>query len=157
MNATEIINSGSTYLILVLVFLLWRFALGYQFEWQNIKPFSPPSIFIRSFYSAFTFVTLGLLLYVLRFYRALHDILVKGMGLWGLYNFIKAVVWAFLMFISYQYIVPALFGLLNTSISILYNIVGVILYTLPPLGITLIIVIGFMLFRKYRTSIGNPS
>ncbi len=152
-NTREIVSSATTYVILVLVFLLWHFALGVKFEWQSISPLSEPSIFVRSFYSAFVFCTLGLFLYVIRFYKVLHDILVKALGLWGLYNFVKAIVWTLLMYVSYQYIVPKVFGLLNTSASFLYNIVGIVLYALPPLGITLIITIGFMLFRKNRTNL----
>ena len=144
----DVFSSGITYAILALVFLLWRFALGYQFAWQNIEPFSPPSIFVRLFYSAFTFLTLGFLLYIARFYKVLHDILVKGMGLWGLYNGVKAVVWAFLMYISYQYIVPWLFSILNTGISVLFNSANLVLYTLPPVGISLIIGFIFILFKK---------
>jgi len=149
-NTKEILSSAGTYFILVLVFLLWRFALGYQFKWQQIEPLSPPSIFIRSFYSAFTFLTLGLLLYIVRFYKVMHDILVKGMGLWGLYDAIKAVLWLLLMFISYQYIVPWLFALLNASASILYNIVGFILYALPPVGISLLIIFYIILKSKVK-------
>lgn len=144
----DVFSSGITYAILALVFLLWRFALGYQFEWQNIEPFSPPSIFIRVFYSAFTFLTLGFLLYIAQFYKVLHDILVKGMGLWGLYNGIKAVVWAFLMYISYQYIVPWLFTILNAGVSILFNIANFVLYVLSPIGISLILSIIYLLLKK---------
>lgn len=146
----EILSSGTTYAILILVFLLWRFVLGIHFEWQQIEPFEQPSIFVRAFYSAFTFFTLGLLLYVARFYKVLHDILVKGMGLWGLYNFVKAVIWAFLMYISYQYIVPWIFNVLNTSISLLYNIAGLVLYTLPPIGISLFVAIIFTLWKTKK-------
>ncbi len=149
-NTKEIVTSATTYIILLLVFLLWHFAFGYKFEWQQIEPFEQPSIFIRAFYSAFTFFTLGFLLYIARFYKVLHDILVKGMGSWGLYNAIKAVVWLFLMFISYQYIVPWLFKILNASISLLYNIAGLVLYTLPPIGISLIIAIVFALWKTKR-------
>ncbi len=149
-QAKEIVGSASTYLILALIFLLWRFALGIQFEWHQIEPFEQPSIFVRYFYSAFTFFTLGLLLYVARFYKVLHDILVKGMGMWGLYNAIKAVVWLFLMFISYQYIVPWLFRILNASISLLYNIAGLALYALPPLGISLIVAIAYTLWKTKK-------
>jgi hypothetical protein len=156
-HAKEIFSSGVFYILLILVFLLWRFAFGYQFEWQNIEPFSPPSIFIRIFYSAFTFVTLGFLLYVLRFYKALHDILVRGMNLWGLYNSIKAIVWAVLMYLSYQYIVPWLFSILNASVSILYNIASFVLYIFPPLGIAIIIAISYTFFRKQHTRIRNPN
>jgi len=151
-QAKNIAESASTYMILALVFLLWRFAFGMQFEWQQIEPLSQPSIFIRSFYSAFTFFTLGLLLYIARFYKVLHDILVKGMGLWGLYNAIKAILWLFLMFISYQYIVPWSFAILNTSATILYNVVGFVLYVLPPLGTSLIIAIAYALWKTKKAS-----
>jgi hypothetical protein len=151
-NAKEIVGSAATYVILALIFLLWYFILGIKFEWQQIKPLSPPSIFIRSFYSAFVFCTLGFFLYVIRFYKVMHDILVKVFGLWTLYNFIKAVIWAFLIYVSYQYIVPWLFTLLNTSVSILYNIVGFILYTLPPLGMSLVVVIFCLIWKHKKLS-----
>lgn len=152
-HLSEILSSGTTYAILALVFLLWRFALGIHFEWQQIEPFEQPSIFVRAFYSAFTFFTLGLLLYVARFYKVLHDILVKETGMWGLYNAIKAIVWLFLMFLSYQYIVPWLFKILNASISLLYNIAGLVLYTLPPIGISLIVAIVFTLWKTKKRQI----
>lgn len=147
-NAKEIVTSAATYLILILVLLLWHFALGYKFEWQHIAPLSEPDFFVRSFYSAFTFFTLGFLLYEARFYKVLHDIVVKGFGMWDLYNFIKAVVWLFLMFISYQYIVPALFTVLNTSASFLYNIAALVLYALPPVGISIILSVIYFLLKK---------
>lgn len=145
-----VLSSGTTYAILTLIFLLWRFALGYQFEWQQIEPLSQPSIFVRTFYSAFTFITLGFFLYIAHFYKVLHDILVKGMGLWGLYNGIKAVVWTFLMYISYQYIVPWLFNILNAGVSVLFNIANLVLYVLPPIGVSLILsIIYFFLKKRY--------
>lgn len=146
-NAKEIVNDGTTYMILVLVLLLWYFALGIKFEWRHISPLSEPSIFVRAFYSAFTFCTLGLLLYVIRFYKVLHDIVVKTFGFWELYNFIKAVVWLFLMYISYAYLVPWLFNVLNSGVLILFNIANLILYVLPPLGISLIISIIYIFLK----------
>src|SRR3989338_218798 len=147
-NAKEIVSDGTTYAILALVLLLWHFALGVKFEWQNISPLSEPSIFVRAFYSAFTFCTLCLLLYVIRFYKVLHDIVVKAFGMWELYNLIKAVLWLFLMYISYAYLVPWLFNILNSGISILFNIANLVLYALPPVGIALILSIVYLLCRK---------
>ncbi len=147
-NAKELISNGTTYAILALVFLLWNFALGIKFEWQSISPLSEPSVFVRAFYSAFTFCTLGLFLYVIKFYKVLHDIVVKAFGMWGLYNFIKAVLWLFLMYISYAYLVPWLFNILNTSASILFNVANLVLYALPPVGIALILSIVYMLGIK---------
>ncbi len=140
------------YVILALVLLLWNFALGIKFQWQSISPLPEPSIFVRSFYSAFVFCTLGLFLYLIRFYKVLHDIVVKAFGFWELYNFIKAVVWLFLMYISYVYLVPWLFNILNTSASILFNIVNLVLYVVPSVGIATILSIIYFLVRKRLTS-----
>ncbi len=147
-NTKKILSSGTTYVILALVLLLWHFALGIKFEWQHISPLSEPSIFIRTFYSAFTFCTLGLFLYVIGFYKVLHDIVVKAFGMWEIYNLIKAVLWLFLMYISYAYLVPWLFNVLNASISILFNIANLVLYALPPVGIALILSIIYLLYNK---------
>src|SRR3989338_2453920 len=147
-NAKEIVSDGTTYIILALVLLLWHFALGIKFEWQPVSPLSEPSIFVRAFYSAFTFCTLGLLLYMIRFYKVLHDIVVKVFGMWGLYNLIKAVLWLFLMYISYAYLVPWLFNILNTSASILFNIANLVIYALPPIGIALILSIVYLLCQQ---------
>ena len=147
-NAKEILSSGSTYVILALVLLLWHFALGIKFQWQSIRPLSAPSIFVRSFYSAFVFCTLGLFLYVIEFYKFLHDIVVKVFGMWELYNLIKAVLWLFLIWISYAYLVPWLFDVLNGGISILFNVANLVLYALPPVGITLILSVIFLLTRS---------
>jgi hypothetical protein len=147
-NAKEIVSSATIYVILALVFLLWRFALGIKFEWQSISPLSAPSVFVRMFYSAFTFCTIGLFLYVIKFYKVLHDITVKVFSTWELYNFIKAILWAFLMYISYAYLVPWLFNVLNASISILFNIANFVLYVLPPVGIALILSIVYLLCRQ---------
>lgn len=147
-NAKEIVSSGTTYVILAFVLLLWHFALGIKFEWQTISPLSAPSVFVRVFYSAFTFCTIGLFLYVIKFYKVLHDIVVKTLGMWKIYNFIKAVLWAFLMYISYVYLVPWLFSVLNASISILFNIANLVLYALPPVGIALVLSIVYLLCRQ---------
>jgi len=149
----EIVSSGTTYAILVLVFLLWRFALGFEFHLQEIEPFQQPSIFVRSFYSLFTFWTLGRLLYFAGFYKLLHDIVVKAFGAWQLYYGIKGIIWAGLMYISYQYIVPWLFTVLNTGASILYNIAAFVLYVLPPLGITLIAAIIYLLWKTKKAAL----
>src|SRR3989338_370055 len=147
-NTKEIVGSGTTYVILAFVLLLWHFALGIKFEWQTISPLSAPSVFVRVFYSAFTFCTIGLFLYVIKFYKVLHNIVVKAFGMWELYNFIKAVLWLFLMYISYAYLVPWLFNVLNTSMSILFNIANLVIYALPPIGIALILSIVYLLCQQ---------
>lgn len=147
-NSKEIISSAATYVILALVFLLWHFALGFKFNWQQVSPLEAPDIFVRSFYSAFTFCTLGFVLYEMNFYKVLHDIVVKAFGMWEIYNLIKALLWLFLMYISYAYLVPWLFDILNTGASVLFNIANFVLYALPPIGITLILSMIYFLFKR---------
>jgi hypothetical protein len=147
-NTIEIVSSATTYVILAFVLLLWHFVLGLKFQWKSISPLSEPSIFVRAFYSAFTFCTLGLFLYAIRFYKILHDIVVKIFGMWELYNLIKAVLWLFLMYISYTYLVPWLFNVLNASISILFNVANLVLYLFPPVGIAMILSISYLLVKK---------
>lgn len=152
-NAKSVLSDATTYVVIAFVFLLWRFALGQTFEWREVAPFSEPSIFVRTFYSAFTFATLGALLYAARFYKVLHDVLVKTFGPWELYNAIKAVVWLGLMYVSYTYIVPWLFGVLNAGASVLFNIASLFLYATPPLGLGIIasILISLLKYRRERS------
>lgn len=147
-NAKEVVGSATTYMILAFVLLLWYFALGIKFEWQTISPLSAPSIFVRVFYSAFTFCTIGLFLYAIKFYKVLHDIVVKTFGMWRIYNLIKAVLWISLMYISYAYLVPCLFNALNASALILFNTASLVLYALPPIGIALVLSVVYMLGRN---------
>jgi hypothetical protein len=148
----EVLTSAIPYVVFLLTLLLWHFALGAKFQWVEVKPLSEPEFFYRAFYSAFTFCTLGFLLYEARFYKVLHDIIVKGLGLWGLYNLIKAAVWLLLMYVSYQYLVPAVFTVLNTSASVLYNGAGMVVYALPSVGITVVFVLIYVLVRSNKRS-----
>jgi hypothetical protein len=150
-NAKEIVSSAITYIILSFVLLLWYFVLGIKFQWQNINPLSEPSFFIRSFYSAFTFCTLGRVLYKVRFYKLLYDIIVRTLGSPELFNAIKAALWIFLMYLSYAYIVPWIFNVLNFSLSLLFNIANLALYAFPPVGIALILSFVYMLpYKKLK-------
>ena len=136
----KIISSAMTYIVLVFIFLLWHFILGIKFQWQDITTLSQPTIFVRSFYSAFVFGTIGAFLYFIHFYELLKYIVVKKFRLLELYKIIKAVLWAYLIYISYMYIVPGIFKILNIGMSFLFNIANLVLYLLPPIGIALVIV-----------------
>ncbi len=52
------------------------------------------------------------------------------------------------MWISYAYLVPWLFDVLNGGISILFNIANLVFYALSPVGITLILSIIYVLSKK---------
>ncbi len=144
-NVKKIVSSATTYIVFALVFLVWHFILGIKFQWQDIVPLSQPTIFIRAFYSAFVFVTLGRLLYFIHFYEVLSDILAEQ---FKLYISIKSIIWMVLMYVSYQYIIPWIFSILNTGISVLFNLANLILYIIPLVGISIILTMIYFFIKS---------
>lgn len=136
----EITQSAVTSFVLALAFLVYTWHLGNTFVWHSISPIEQPKIFIRVFYSALAFVIPGALLYEIGYYKILHDIIVKGFGLWGLYNLVKAVTWGALMALMY-FAFGLTINILNTIASFFYNLFNFILYLSPTLGVFLILTI----------------
>ena len=89
----EILTGAVFSIVCTLAFLLWIYGMGKTFTWTDISPIDPPSIFVRIFYSALTFVTLGALLYKIKFYQGLYRIL----GDWRSFKEAKAIIWVLLM------------------------------------------------------------
>lgn len=149
----EIISSAVFLVSLSLIILLWHFDKGDNFVWRNIEPISAPSLFARIFYSALVFVTVGFLLYLVRFYRLLHTFFVKFIGDRKLYKEVKKIIWGVLILIMYFYIVPKIVNVLNLCCSFIYNIYGFILFKLPLVGISSIILIAsfFVIFKYKKT------
>lgn len=149
----EITQSAVASFVLALVFVVYLWHLGNTFAWQPISPIEQPNIFARIFYSALAFILPGAFLYEVGYYKILHDVIVKGFGLWGLYNLIKAVTWIALMTLMYF-----VFGLtvdtLNALASFFYNIFNFILYLSPTLGIFLILTI--LISYIYSRAKGAP-
>lgn len=145
----DIITKTMFIIVFALVTLLWHFVLGKNFEWQEISPIPEPSIFIRYFYSALVFVIPGRFLYRTKFYKSLHFLTVRILGDWKLYKDTKKFIWISLILIMYFSVVPKIIYFLNTIISIIYNLLGFVLYLSPPLGISLIIfIVVHILIKK---------
>jgi len=139
------ILSGTVFsFIYTLAFLLWIYGTGKTFSWMDISPIDLPSIFVRIFYSALTFMTLGAILYKIKFYKVLYQIV----GDWRTFKEVKAVIWVLLMGIMFFAIVPFVINLLNGIISIGYNLFAFILYAFPPVGISIIIFAFYLYFKK---------
>ncbi len=130
----EITQSAVLSFVSALVFAVYLWHLGNTFAWQSISPIEQPSIFVRAFYSALAFVIPGALLYEIGYYKILHDIIVKGFGLWGLYNLIKAVTWGALIALVY-FVFGLTINVLNTIASFFYNTFKFILYLSPAIGL----------------------
>lgn len=128
-------NSTVTYLFMSLALIIWFYVLRNELFWFHIE--IPPIllIFFQSILSIIVFYTFGLFLYSIFFYKVLHFIIVKIFNLWGLYILVKAVIWAFLMFIAGMVII----FFLNPALSFLLNIFLFLIYSIPPILIALII------------------
>lgn len=135
-------------IILPFIFLFWNYLTGKNFVWHNISPLDTPD-WQRYLYSALTFVSLGLLLYKIRFYQLLYFIFVTVLGDWRSYKEIKGIIWVGLMFLMYFKIVPWFVSVLNIIVSFFYNIFGFVLYSAPSLVITLAILSPFILIKKF--------
>lgn len=146
-QAKEILTSGIFYLIVILSLSLWYFGIGKEFMWIPIEALDAPSIFSRLFYSALTFVTLGRILYKIKFYKFLYIVL----GDWRSFKKAKALVWAILLYFMFLWVVPKFFDLLNAIISFGYNILNLILFLFPPVGVSIIVfIIGMHIHKKIR-------
>lgn len=147
----EVVTSTIFTIIFILFLSIWHYALGKNFIWREINPIPKPSEFIRFIYSALVFVTFGWFLYWIRFYKFLHSIIVRGLRDWKLYKDTKAIIWSSLILVMYFFVVPTVIDFLNSTISIIYNLLVFILYLLPPLVGSLVLVIaGIFLIKKYE-------
>ena len=145
-NKKEIASTTAFAVVFALAILLWYFALGKSFQWETISPVEEPSLFNRVLYSALVFITLGAFLYWVKFYQLLYHIISDRQ----LYRGIKGLIWGFLILVMYFWVVPAVVEILNAIISFFYNILNLILYLFPPLGVSLIVSsVGYIIFKKY--------
>ncbi len=148
----ESVSTAIFFLVFALAVLLWRFAFGRSFEWVEISPVPTPDIWSRAILSALTYKTIGRYLYKIYFYKILAIIFGEILHKWKWYRDIKDVVWNILMFVMFFFIIPFVVDLLNKTISFFYNIVSLILYFAPPLGITLILYLCYILYKKRSDS-----
>ncbi len=145
-NVGEIIAST----LFSLIILLWCFFKGAGFETEKISSISQPSIFHRLLYSALVYVTLGAFLFWTKFYKLLYWLFVKLLGKKKLHKEVKRRIWIILIVLMYFVIVPWVVDILNGVISFFYNILNFVLYLYAPLGISLIALVGFFIFKKYQ-------
>lgn len=130
-----------------------QFMKGGSFAWNDIAPIDQPDIMGRAVYSALTFISLGSILYQLRFYQALSWLFGSNRSD---YRQVKRFIWIGLMLIMYQYIVPFVVDLLNAMVSIFYNILMLALYLSPALfmgGVAVLLVFARTTPRQLKLRI----
>lgn len=153
-NIKNVLSSGILYLLTLIVVSIWDIYHGKSYTWVWLEVIDQPSIFVRLFYSAITFVTLGALLYRIKFYKLLWQII----GDWRSYKEAKSAIWGLLVLFMYFYGVPKIVDFLNFIISIIYNIFNFILYISPFFTISLIILIliQFIKIKHLKTEKNSP-
>lgn len=137
-NKKEIIRSAIISLVITVAFSIWFFISHKAFAWNSYHFVSEPTLTLRLL-SALVFVSLGRLLYELKFYYFLYFIFVIILRAWELYNALKKIIWYALMFVMGFYIVPWIINVINAVLSFFYNLWFLILYVAPALGIFLLI------------------
>lgn len=140
----ELISGATFSFVLSLALLLWIYMSGYSFEWRDINPIDPPSVFHRLAYSALTYVTLGAFLYSLLFWRFLYRLA----GDYRSFVELKRIVWLGLMALMFFVVVPVAVDILNAIASFGYNMFNLILYLFPPFGVSLILFLIYLYFKN---------
>lgn len=139
--------SGALVLVFCSFISAQIFLFNNTFIWTHIEPLSPLP-WIRILFSAITFVTIGAVLFALRFYQLLsfifHTILHDHEG----YVAAKAIIWFALNYFIYFYVQPIVIKFLNEIISFIYNFITLLLYVSPALGGTTLFSIAYFLIRK---------
>ena len=145
-NIKEIFSSGILYVCILIILSIQHFFLGNSFSWVWIEPIEQPSIFVRIFYSAITYPTLGYLVYRTGFYLFIWRIFPRR-----IFRGIKKKVWIILIGVMFFVVVPIVVDVLNGIISIFYNIFNFFLYLFPAVAISSLIVVGILYLRNKKT------
>lgn len=135
--------------VFLLFLLVWNKFTGKTFSWEWIDSISVPP-YVRLFYSALVFVSLGAVLYATGFYKILYQFFVGFLGDFKTYKEVKALIWIGLIALMYFKIIPWVVDILNILVSIGYNVLNLILYIFPALGVSLILGILITLFFHKR-------
>lgn len=151
----EIISSAVFAVLFALSITLWHYFTGKVFEWQSISPIDEPDLLPRLFYSALVYITLGAFLYAMGFYRFLYSLYRGTRGGYRAYKEMKGAIWVVLILGMYFVIIPVAIDILNAFISFGYNVLNLILYLFPPLGMSVIFFGIYYAIVKNRNKIST--
>lgn len=144
-HGKEIVISAISLTVFVVLTFLWSYFSGESFVWTKIEPFSYPSIGSIGFYSALAFRTLGAFL----FSCGLWLFLFKISGSRREYNRNKNDLWKLIMLGTFGLTV-LVFWIVNSILSILFNILMIVMHLLPPAIVTILLLsAGYYSCKKY--------
>lgn len=123
-------------LTFALVLMVANFFFDWNFDWEEIDPIEMPPLWIRGVASFFTWFTLWNWLFNLYFYKVLYWIC-KLFGIrYSEYKKLKQKIWVWLMLLVTFVLIPLIVDILNSLISILFNIFQFLISTIPYMGIS---------------------
>lgn len=144
-NGRKIFVSAITLTVFVVSTLLWSYFSGESFVWTKYEPLSYPTIGSVGFYSALAFRTLGAVLFSGGFYLFLYKI----SGSRREFNRNKRDVWKMVVIATFGLTV-LVFWIINSVLSVIFNLIMFIVFLLPPVLITFgLIVSGYLVFKKF--------
>ena len=148
-NGKMIIRSGLFLVIFSVITGLQGYFSGETFIWTKIETISYPSILNWRFYSALAFITLGSFLFSRGLWIFIYQISTSKSS----YRRNKKDVWTLITLTTFGLMILVI-KILNILISILFNVLLFILYSLPSVLVTLILMGGgYLIFNKYKTKI----
>jgi len=150
----EVIKAAIIALVSSCVFGLIYYFLGRGYELRQVH-LPEPTLTLRLL-SGLVFSSLGRILYKLKFYYVLKIILVYILRLKELYDFLKGIIWYFLMFIMGYYIVPWVMNVINFILTILLNAGMFLVYISPHVGVFIVAFLLTFYFLK-KKSAKNPA
>lgn len=144
----ETVKSAIVFITFIVSLTIVNLITGKEFVWQEIEPISEPSILHRLFYSALVYVTIGSVLYNSGFYKSLYSLYRSTKKGWKEYNKMKSAIWGLLLLLMFFVIVPFVVGLLNNTLSFLFNMFKLFLYIFPSVMLTGTVLILWHFYRK---------
>ena len=146
---TEIITSSVAFTVFIASITLWSYFSRESFVWTKIEPVSYPSILNWRFYSALAFVTIGSFLFSQGFWLFIYKISYNRSS----FRRNKKDVWKLIILSTFGLVVLAVW-LLNTVISIIFNIAMLVVFLLPSVFITtLLIILGRFLYKRFFSKV----
>lgn len=139
-------------LTFALVLMIANFFFDWNFDWKKIDPIEMPQLWIRGVASFFTWFTLWNWLFNLYFYRVLYWICKLSWIRYSEYKKLKQKIWIWLMLLVTFVLIPLIIDILNSLISILFNIFQFLISTIPYMGISAtisaVVVLSYIYIRK---------
>lgn len=140
--------------LFIFILIIANFFFNWNFDWKQIDPIETPPLWIRGIASLFTWFTLWSWLFHLYFYKILYWICKFLWISYFRYKKLKRQIWLWLMLLVTLVLIPIIIDLLNSIISLFFNILQFLIATKSFIGMSLSASLLIMLLYLYVTKKG---